>query len=167
VQDGFLHSGFGNGWQRSVAFWLDENWWFGAHLWNQLGMARTRILGRSAASESRLPADLNPLFGELDLMLSLARERSAALAVLLVNAQDPDGEFEPGAQEINRAVTEYCRRAGIPVADPLPRMERLAEGMPRFRNGADYHWSPEGQQIAAEETAAVLRSVPGWREEQR
>lgn len=162
TEDGFLFTPFTTPWARALDFWLDEHFRFAAYLLKLPTMAKDRwsrphtdaAVESSTAEAGR---QLEPLLKEIALIDQFAHSKGTSAVVLLITPQLKNGLFEREAVVFNAAINSYCADRGIPVVDPLPEFQRLSDGTPKFRNGADYHWSPEAHRIAADKLARSLR----------
>jgi GDSL-like Lipase/Acylhydrolase family len=149
-------------WLQRLDLWLNEYFETGAHflaLAQRLyGLFRDQRPGDLApprrgrggeADPDKVSDLLQPLLAEIGKMSEVAHSRGVEFVVLLVNPQERDGSFRAEQWTYNRIVSEYCRKRGIRVVDPLPILAGVADGRPILRTFDDYHWTREAHRIVA------------------
>lgn len=162
TEDGFLFTPFTIPWLRALDFWLDEHFRFAGYVLKAPIMANDLWPKRRgnvavALSTDEVKHRIDPLLQEIALIDQFARGKGISAVVLLITPQLKNGLFEQEADVFHAAITSFCTDRGIPVVDPLPEFQRLSDRTPKFRNGDDYHWSPQGHRIAADKLARSLR----------
>lgn len=162
TDDGFLFIPFTTPWVRALDFWLDEHFRFAGYVLKAPIMANdlgSKHQGDDAAqfSTDEVKRRIEPLLQEIALIDQFTRGKGVSGVVLLITPQLKNGLFEQGAEAFNGVIASFCTDRGIPVIDPLPEFQRLSDGTSKFRNGADYHWSPQAHKIAADMLARSLR----------
>jgi hypothetical protein len=160
-KNGYLVSNFGRPVLRNLEWFLDLHW-YTAGYFLQLGARAGRVLSRSHETSEPPPLreKMAPMLQELLASKALADSAGIPMVVLLINPQNSDGSFDELENEYNDIVGEFAAAHGIDVADPLPRLEALAEeGNPIFRLNEDRHWSPTAHAIAAQELAKEVATL--------
>lgn len=159
VSGGYIQTVFSTRWLQSLDYFLADHFYLADHLLRQ----GHRLFGKtrggdvvSAPAAQDVESRLTSLLRELQNLQNVVAASNAALVVLLINEQQPDGEFAPVEKDYNRVVTSFCQSIGVTVVDPLPALEKLAGGKPIFRQGSDHHWNAAAQRIAADEVWRVL-----------
>jgi len=149
-------------WLQRLDLWLNQHFETGAHFL----AAAQRLYGLfvNQRQRERLPLRhapgggddhdqvgnrLQPLLAEIGKMSEVARSKGVELVVLLINPQERDGSFQAEQWTYNQIVSEYCRKSGIRVMDPLRILAGVANGRPIFCSFDDYHWTREAHRIVA------------------
>ncbi|MGH1365249.1 MAG: hypothetical protein ACRBF0_16935 [Calditrichia bacterium] len=160
VNDGMLVSPFKTPWLRKLDIWLDEHFYFGAHLikvYHNMRRSIVRKRQRAVPPEPHiLKPIVRPLLEELAEIDALSKQFETDLLVLLVNHQETDGSFSLLEQNYNAVVKAYCDSLQMNYFDPLPKMAAQASGRPIFRFPNDHHWSAAAHSFVAEKIVEVL-----------
>jgi len=160
LNDGMLVSPFETSRLRKLDIWLDEHFYFGAHLIKAYPNIRRSIVRkrqRTAPPESQiLKPIVRPLLEELAEIDQLSKRSGTDLFVLLVNHQEADGSFSLLEQNYNTVVKAYCDSLQVSYFDPLPKMAAQANGRPIFRFPNDHHWSAAAHSFVAKEIVEML-----------
>ncbi|UCG52975.1 MAG: hypothetical protein JSW58_05295 [Candidatus Latescibacterota bacterium] len=154
-EDAFLYSPYDNDSIRRLHFWFMENFHVAAYVLDAIH----RLTGESSDwTDQRFQAEKKKisLLDELGRLNERLKAREIGLVVLLVNHQAKDGTFNPLQKRYNSAVTNYCRKEGITIFDPLPSLELRSRGSPLFRIGEDHHWSRHAHALVGTQVAEFL-----------
>ncbi len=169
---GFYHSPFETPRLRSADFYLGEKFYFGAHLLRAARSARRawRRGGDAPHEPGSLTTrqEMGPLLVELQRIHRTVSDRGSQLAVLLIAHQSRGETFAAEDREATALAEDFCTGLGVPVFDPLPRLESFADGGPSLRIGEDHHWNRDAHRLAAaglggflEEQGVLEKPAPG------
>ncbi len=137
--------------------WLSDHSWFLGHLVHQAQRVREGVTAAAPVGASDPPLSaIHPLLAEIDRLHDVAREAGIPLALLLINAQEPDGQFKPINAVFNETIRSHAAGRGLLVVDPLPLLIRAAHGRRVMRFPSDGHWTALAHAVAGDEVAAVL-----------
>lgn len=165
--DGFLLTEMRRSSLRAIDLWLDEHFWFGAHLlklgyrawggaqWGASVEPAAEVQRRRQAQDEKR---FQGLLRELEELARFVRERQIPFIVLLTFTQEKDGAISERQRRYNVAVIEFCKEKQIEVVDLLPTLEKESDGRPIFRFPKDAHWTAPAHDIAAKELASFIRS---------
>jgi hypothetical protein len=163
---GFLHSVFRDPLMKEIDFWLCRHFQLAAHVLRLAQHVRISLRDHGPKVVDHASFEkFEPMLREVRRLEEDARDRGIPLVIMLVNGQREDGSFGSETQKENEFVSNRLEAQGVRTFDPLPALVEVANGMPVFRNGGDYHWSPAAHAMATKALADYVLSEDLLREE--
>jgi len=142
---------------KETQFWLIENFRFGAWIWKAIEPFAPKIKPPPPARGSLIKAFIDEL-AQLKVFL---QAQDIPMIVFLITSQEEDGSFAEFAKTQNQKVKDWCVANNVLVFDTYDLMATYpADGLElRAADGADFHWSPLGHDLAAKALADYISSA--------
>jgi hypothetical protein len=157
--EGLIHSANSSSIQ-SLDIWCKKHFYFGAYLIQYARKVKGRLT-RTPMTTETAKDQLAPLVFELDRLDHFLKAKRIPLVVLLINEQNIGGVFTTVERHYDEIIRRDCSDHETICVNPLPALERTAQGKPLLRLGSDHHWSALAHRIAAEELATPVGTVLG------